>query len=163
MLAQQVFTQDGRRYLHNDQTHKCDFAYLEKPRVGNAGAKLKILARFTGRSALNVFGQCVGLGDAFDLTITGTPEFRGGYIALAGVAVTTDKKSGYYVRRVCTALAASLEHDFRYPVSTEFQKVLEDPAVLPLYPREFRNFRVPALRVTEDSLVLVVDFDLMIK
>lgn len=163
MLAQQIFTQDGRRYVHNDRTHKCDFAYLEKPRVGSAGTKLKILARFTGRSAFNVFGQCVGMGDAFDVSITAAPEFRAGYIALGGVGVTSEDKSGYYVRRVCNALAASLGRDFRYPISAEFQRAMEDPAVLPLYPREFRNFRVPSIRVTGDSLVLVVDFDLTVK
>lgn len=162
MLAQQVFTQEGRRYVHNDPKNKCDFAYLEKPHVGNDGTKLKILARFTGRSALNVFGQCVGLGDAFDVTLTATPEFRAGYIALGGVAATSDK-SGFYVRRVCAALAASLQREFRYPISAEFQKALEDPVVLPLYPREFRNFRVPEIRVTAGALILVVDFDLTVK
>ena len=32
--------------------------------------RLILQARFTGRSALNVFGQCVGLGDSFDVHIT---------------------------------------------------------------------------------------------
>ena len=61
MLARQVFTQDGRRYVHNDKTNKCNFAYLEKPQVRGGGGKLNIRARFTGRSAVNMFGQCVGL------------------------------------------------------------------------------------------------------
>ncbi len=65
MLGQTVFTQDGRRYVHNDKTNKCNFAYLEKPQVRSEGGKLRIHARFTGRSSLNMFGQCVGLGDAF--------------------------------------------------------------------------------------------------
>ena len=76
MLGQQVFTQDGRRYVHNDKTNKCNFAYLEKPQVRGGEGKLNIHARFTGRSALNMFGQCVGLGDAFDLTIAATPQFQ---------------------------------------------------------------------------------------
>lgn len=163
MLAQQVFTQEGRRYVRNDAAHKCDFAYLEKPRMGSAGTRLKIQARFTGRSALNVFGKCVGLGDAFDVTIVATPEFRDGHIALGAVAVTSDQKTGYYARRVCAALGGSLGRDFRYPIAAEFQKAMEDPTLLPLYPRELRNFRVPAIRVTGDALLLVVDFDLNVK
>jgi hypothetical protein len=163
MLAESVFTQDGRRYLHNDRTNKCNFAYLEKPQVRGADGKLNIRAHFTGRSALNMFGQCVGLGDAFDAIITATPQFRDGNIALGNVAVTSDKKTGYYIRRVCTAMSSSLGHDFRYPVSSEFQKALEDPGILPAYPRQLRNFKVPEIRVTPDALVLVLDFELTVK
>jgi len=163
MLAQQVFTQDGRRYVHNDNTNKCNFAYLEKPQVRGGEGKLNIHARFTGRSALNMFGQCVGLGDAFELTIAATPRFRDAYIALGGVTVTSDNKSGYYIRRVCPVLASSLGRDFRYPISAEFQKALEDAAILPLFPRQLRNFRVPEIRVEADALVLVLDFELTIK
>ena len=65
MIAEAVFTQDGRRYVHNDKSNKCNFAYLEKPQIQGAGGRLRIRAKFTGRSALNVIGQCVGLGDAF--------------------------------------------------------------------------------------------------
>jgi len=163
MLAQQIFTQDGRRYVHNDKTNKCNFAYLEKPQVRGGEGKLNIHARFTGRSALNMFGQCVGLGDAFDLTIVASPQFRDGYIALTGVTVSSDKKSGYYIRRVCPVLAFSLGRDFRYPISTEFQNALEDAAILPLYPRSLHNFTVPDIRVTADALVLVLDFELTVK
>ena len=109
-----------------------------------------------------MFGQCVGLGDAFDLTVAATPRFRDGFIELSGVKVTSDK-SGYYIRRVCSILGASLERDFRYPVANEFQKAMEDPSILPLYPRQMRNFSVPAIRVGPDALVLVVDFELTVK
>ena len=37
MLGEQVFTQDGRRYVHGTATTKCNFAYLEKPRVQGVG------------------------------------------------------------------------------------------------------------------------------
>jgi hypothetical protein len=73
MLGEQVFTQDGRRYVHGTAKTKCNFAYLEKPRVHGVAGKLRIRAKFTGRSALDMFGQCVGLGDAFTAAITAEP------------------------------------------------------------------------------------------
>ena len=33
MLAEQVFTQEGRRYVRGTKQSKCNFAYLEKPQV----------------------------------------------------------------------------------------------------------------------------------
>ena len=163
MLAQTVFTQDGRRYIHNDRSNKCNFAYLERPRVRADSGRLRIQAHFTGRSALNVAGQCVGLGDAFDLAILATPEYRDGNLLLTNVAVASEGKNGYYIRRVCAAMSASLARDFRYPIASEFQKALEDPAIQPAYPRQFRRFQITQIRPNADDLVLVIDFDLTVK
>src|SRR5436190_8154537 len=66
MLTEQVFTQEGRRYVRGGKSTRCNFAYLEKPQVHGEGGRLSIRAKFTGRSALNMLGQCVGMGDAFD-------------------------------------------------------------------------------------------------
>jgi len=163
MLAEQMFTQDGRRYVHGSQSDKCNFAYLEKPQIRGEGGRLRIRARFTGRTALNVFGQCVGLGDAFDLVILARPQYKGGNIALTEVTASSDGKTGYYIRRVEAALQTSLAHDFRYPIAAVAQKALEDSAVQPGYPRELHNFSVTEIRVSENALVLVLDFALTVK
>ncbi len=163
MLAEQLFTQEGRRYVRGNQNAKCNFAYLEQPRIQSDGGRLRIHAKFTGRSAMDVFGQCVGLGDAFDLTIRATPQFRDGNIGLKDVTVASDGKTSFYIRRVCAAISASLERDFRYPMASETRKLLEDPGVHPGYQRELRNFTVPEIRVTEDALVLTIDFQLTVR
>jgi hypothetical protein len=162
MLADSVFTQEGRRYF-GKRNSKCNFAYLEKPRVdGNAG-RLVIHARFSGRSAANFLGQCVGLGDAFDLTITATPQYHEGNIVLKDVAVASDNKTGFYIRRVCAVMKTSLGRDFHYPINPAAQKLLEDPGSQPAYKRELRNFSVTGIRVTGDALVLVLDFELTVR
>ena len=163
MLSQTVFTQDGRRYVHNDKSNKCNFAYLEKPQVRSDSGKLRIRARFTGRSALNMLGQCVGLGDAFDLAILATPEYRDGNLRLGNIQVVSEGKSGYYIRRVCAAMSSTLGRDFHYPIAGEFQKTLEDPVINPAYPRQLRRFQIAEIRVGADDLVLVIDFELTVK
>ena len=163
MLAQQVFTQEGRRYVKGSAKTRCNFAYLEHPQFQGKDGRLVIRARFSGRSSLNMFGQCVGLGDAFTVVVTATPVFEKGNVALTGVTVTSDGKTGFYIRRVCAALSSSLAHDFHYPLAAEAQRALEDPGVQPDYRRELRQFRVPEIRVTNDALVLVVDFELTVK
>ncbi len=163
MLGEQVFTQEGRRYVRGTAATKCNFAYLEKPRVQGADGKLRIRARFTGRSALNMFGQCVGLGDAFTVTLTAAPLFKDGAIGLGNVAATSEDHSGFYARRVCAALSASLGRDFKYPIAAATKSVLEDPGAQPGYKRELRNFQVTGIRVTNDALVLSLDFELTVK
>ena len=163
MLAEQVFTQDGRRYVHNDSTNKCNFAYLEKPHVQGQDGKLRMRARFTGRSALNMFGKCVGLGDAFDVILTALPQYKDGNIGLNDVKAAPDGHTGYYSRRVCEALTNSLLHSFRYPVATAAKSLLEDPGTQKSYPRQLGDFRVTDIQVTNDALVLVIDFSLTVK
>jgi hypothetical protein len=163
LLAQQIFTQEGRRYLRGDRTTKCDFAYLESPRVDGHEGKLRIRARFSGRSSLNMLGQCVGMGDAFSVVLTARPQYRDGSIRLQDVTATSDGKTGFYIRRVCAALSASLARDFRYPIEAEARKLLEDPAGPVGYPREVRHFNIPEIRTTDSALVLVIDFELSVK
>lgn len=163
LLGQQVFTEDGRKYVRGNQKTRCNFAYLEHPQIRGEQGRLRIRARFTGRSAINMFGQCVGLGDAFDVVVTARPEYRDGNLGLAEVLVASPGKTGFYIRRVSVALAASLGREFRYPLAAQARKVLEDPGPQPDYHRQLRDFRVTAIRVTGDALVLSVDFGLAIQ
>jgi hypothetical protein len=157
MLAEQVFTQEGRRYVRGDKSDHCNFAYLESPKIESDGGRLRIRAKFTGRSSINVLGQCVGLGDAFPVIVTARPQYRDGKLRLHEV-VASAEKTGFYIRHVCAALSSSLERDFAYPLETEAKRLLEEGGK-----REVRGFKVPDVRVSSDSLVLAVDFELRVK
>ncbi len=163
MMAEQAFTEEGRRYVKGDKKTRCNFAYLEAPKVTGEAGRLRITARFTGRSALNMFGQCVGMGDAFNVAITASPQFKDGNLRLQDVRVGSDGKNGFYIRRVCAAMTESLTRDFKYPLAEAAKATLEDPGSQPAYKREVRNFSVSAIRVSADSLVLSIDFELTVK
>ena len=163
MIAETVFTQDGRRYVHNDKSNKCNFAYLEKPQIQGVDGHLRIRAKFTGRTALNVVGQCVGMGDAFVVVVTATPQYRDGNIVLQNVVATSEGKSGLYIRKVCGILGTSLGRDFKYPLAAEARRILEDTTSQPGYQRELRSFQVPGIRVTGEALVIQADFALVVK
>jgi hypothetical protein len=163
LLGQQVFTEDGRKYVRGDRRTRCDFAYLEHPKISGADGRLTIRAQFTGQSALNVLGQCVGLGDAFGAVIVARPEYRNGNLGLAQVTVVSEDRTGFYIRRVCAALAHSLAHDFHYPLAAEARKTLEETPAGSEFRRELRDFRVTDVRVTDDALVLALDFALTVK
>ncbi len=86
ILAEQMFTQDGRQYVRGTPKARCNYAYLEHPDVhGDAQGRLKVEARFSGRSAIDFFGRCVGLGDSFDLSITAVPYYENGAIRFKDV------------------------------------------------------------------------------
>ena len=84
ILAEQVFTDEGRKYVQASRAAKCTFAYLENPEIGEEKGRLKIRARFSGRTAKDFFGRCIGLGDSFLVAITAMPSYDAGFIGGCG-------------------------------------------------------------------------------
>jgi hypothetical protein len=163
MMADQEFTQEGRKYVRGDKSHKCDFAYLENPRIGEWNGQLVIKARFSGRRGLDVLGRCVGLGDAFDVTVVATPLVKRGVLALADVKVDTGAKDSFYIRKVRTALQESLGKQFVLDVKTKASELLEqrDPAAG--FRRELSSFEFRQVKMSRDAVILDIDFVLTVK
>jgi hypothetical protein len=162
MIADQMFTQEGRRYVRGRPEAKCQFAYLEKPHLGAEASRLRVDARFSGRSALDLFGRCVGLGDSFDLTLLAVPVARDGAIGLNEVQVSTPRDS-FYIGRVRDALVRSFSKDFRIDVRDQARRLLEQPREAAIYQQQLDDFRLSRVRVTREALVLEVDFRLVVK
>lgn len=160
LLAELVFSQEGRRYVKGGPATKCSFGYLEQPVVDAQEGRLRVRARFTGRSALNLFGACVGLGDSFDVLITARPEYRNGAITLADVRVEGGTR-GFYADRVCRSLAESLPRQFAYPVLEEARRAVEGAAPSG-YPRRLTRFEVHGVAITSDALVLSLDLEITV-
>jgi hypothetical protein len=156
-LSSQIFTDEGRRYVKGSRDDKCNYAWLEKPQIRGMDGRLKIQARFTGRSSIDIFGRCIGMGDSFPLTITSTPFYESGYVGLKDVKVTPDPGyNRFYASSVCAALGGSLQRTFRYPLANEAKQRLDAPD------RQLRKFNVTAIRVTPEALILEVDFTIFI-
>lgn len=162
MLSEQLFTEEGRRYVGNKRT-KCNFAFLQSPHIESDQGRLRIRAQFSGRTALDLFSRCVGLGDEFPLVITASPTFQGSDIGLTQVTASGDGKNGFYIRRVCAAIADTLARTFRYPMGAEVKRILEDSANLARYPREVGNFSIRGIRVDPTAVVIDLNFDLTVK
>jgi hypothetical protein len=166
LIADQLFSQDGRLYVRGSKTTKCKFAYLESPRVGAVDGRLRVSARFSGRTALDMFGGCVGLGDSFDFTLLATPVVKSGALALKDVKVSTLRDS-FYIGRVRQALTSSFNRDFKVEMHDRARRILEQPPAYtiakPLYEQELASFDLRDVRVQPDALVLVMDFRLVVK
>jgi hypothetical protein len=162
LIAAQMFTQDGRHYVRGNKNSHCQYAYLEAPRIDGDGGRLRIRARFSGRSALDLFNRCVGLGDSFDVAITAAPTARDNAIGLRDVNIATARDS-YYISRVRLAMAQTIAKDFKLPVRDQAKQLLEQQEPGAVYKRELADFSLNEIRVTPDAIVLVVEFKLVVK
>ncbi len=163
IIAEQVFTQDGRKYVRGTPATKCQFAYLEAPRIGTENGLLRVSARFSGRTAFDLLGGCIGLGDSFDLTIVAAPVVRNGAIGFKDVKVSTTKDS-YYIRRVRAALTQSFREGCQNRrEGSGAQNSGTGSAKAHPIKSEMASFNLTEVRVTPDALVLVVDFRLVVQ
>ncbi len=162
-IAEQIFVQDGRKYVKGSKAAKCSFAYLSKPKLGGLNGKLSIQARFTGRSALDVLGQCIGLGDDFWLLILATPHYQAGRLRLKDVSVVTNGKDSMYVRSVRQKLGQSLEREFFYQLDTDARRLLEEARPGAPYKLQVSDFGISQIGITDQALVLTLDFTLAVK
>lgn len=162
ILAKQMFTQDGRRYVRGSLAEKCNYAYLENPRIEARENRLRVQAHFSGRSASNLFGYCFGLGDDFDLAITAVPYYHDGLIGFREVRVESLGRDGFYIRRVCAAMQRSLSTDFQYHLFDDAKRMLEEKHPADPYDQKVAAFRVPQVAVTPTALVLTLDFTLTV-
>jgi|SRR5689334_19152044 len=163
MIAAQMFTQEGRRYVRGNQSAKCQYAYLEAPKLSPAGDRLQMAARFSGRSAMDLFSRCVGMGDSFNLTITALPVPRKGGIAFQDTQISTPKDS-YYIRRVRSAMMKSFNQEFKIDIRDQARRLLEQPASSSAaFQQELKDLDLTGIRVTPEALVLVIDFKLVVK
>jgi len=162
MVAAQMFTQEGRRYVKGSQAQKCQYAYLEAPKLSAVGDRLQVAARFSGRSAMDLFNRCMGMGDSFTVNISAVPVPRKGAIAFQDTQVSTAKDS-YYIRRVRTAMMRTFDQDFKIEIRDQARRLLEQPTASSIYQQELKDLDLNAIRVTPEALVLVVDFKLIVK
>ena len=162
VMAAQVFTQDGKLFIRGDAKNKCNFAYMENPVISANGPKLVINGRFSGRTARNLFGKCVGLGDSFSFSIAAIPFYQNGSVMLRDVKVDSLDKDGFYIRRVRTAIADSLSHQFAYNVAADAKRILEQKRD-PLYAQELRGFNITGIRIAPDSIIVALDFQLAVR
>lgn len=163
LLEEQVFTQDGRKYVRGDARNRCSYAYLEKPQIAADGDHINVRARFSGRSSLDFFGRCIGLGDSFDLLIRAVPAYADGFVALRDVKVESAGHDTLYSRRVRLALATSLSRNFRYNVREDAKRIFEKKRDKASYTQELRKFDVTGIRVTPEAVVLMFDLQLAVQ
>lgn len=163
IMAEQVFTDEGKLYVKGSAKTKCSFAFLEKPSVSADGPRLMINAKFSGRSARNLFGRCIGLGDSFDIRITAVPYYKTGMIALREVKVESPGRDGMYIRRVRAVMADSLTRQFSYNVAADAKRMLEDKRPGASWSQELRKFDITSIRMTPEAVIVTMDVTLSVK
>lgn len=163
VLGQQLFTNEGRRYVQGNEKRRCNYAYLEKPHIGEWNGRLVIRAKFIGKAAVDMFGRCMGIGDTFDLTLVGTPVYQSGMVTLKDVQATTNGHNTMYSRRVMKGLEQAMSKDIGYPVEKDAKWILEQPRDGFPFQQKLSNLVIQSVQATPGALVLVADFVLTVK
>lgn len=156
-LAQQQFTQDGRKYVKGNPSSRCNFAYLANPRFSSLDGRLRITALFTGKSSLDVFGKCLGFGDSFDFEVLSELSTQQGTLRLAKPEVKILSRDTFYSRQVLKALQKSIGDAIQYPIRDEIQKLLSAGTANTPYKISIPKVEIRRVQILKDSLLVDVD------
>jgi hypothetical protein len=157
LLAKQLFTEDGKRYVRGDAKNRCNFAYLADPHFSSRDSQLLIRARFTGRSSMDVFGKCLGFGDSFEFEVLSQLTTRAGTLLLDKPQVQILSRDTFYSRKVLKALQASIGDAVRYPLRDEIRKLLETGSANTPYKISIPKIEIRSVQILKDSLLVDVD------
>ena len=166
VIADQLFSQDGRLYVRGNKSTRCKFAYLESPHVGAVDGRLRVSARFSGRTALDMMGACVGLGDSFDFTLIAVAHRQKRRAGIQGRQ--RFHAARFLLHPPCSPGADdSFSRDFKIEVRDQARHFWSKPP-RPASPNlstseELASFDLRDVRVQPDALVLVMDFRLVVK
>jgi hypothetical protein len=127
------------------------------------GNRLQVEAKFSGRSALNLLGQCVGLGDSFDVTILARPYCRKGALAFTDVSVNSNGHKGVYTRQVVKRLERTLATTFELRIDKEAERLLGEPRPGDIYTRKVEGLTLNQAWVEGDRIILNVDFRVTVR
>lgn len=156
-LAQQLFTQDGKRYVKGTPKSRCNFAYLADPHFSSRNSQLLIQAKFTGKSSMDIFGRCVGFGDSFGLEIVSDLTTKDGTLILAKPTVKILSRDTFYSRQVLKALQASIAEAIRYPIREEIRKLLATGSAASPYKITIPKLEIRNIQILSESLLVDVD------
>lgn len=156
-LAQQLFSQDGKRYVRGNPTSKCNFAYLAEPHFGSKDGKLQITARFTGRSSMDLFGRCLGFGDSFLFEVLSDLTTKDGNLLLQRPSIKGLSKDTFYTRQVLRALLNSIGDAIRFPIRDELRKLLTAGSTSSPYKITISKLEIRGIQILSDALLVDVD------
>jgi hypothetical protein len=105
IIAAQLFTQDGRHYVRGNPTTRCKYAYLETPHIDSDNGRLRVRARFSGRSAVNFRRAGAEYLEGFQDRGEGSGKeaagIANGAIVLRDISVTTNTLDVVTITRRC--------------------------------------------------------------
>ena len=112
---------------------------------------------------MTVLGQCVGMGDSFDVVVRMTPYADKSLLRLREVEVTSDGKRGMYARAVCKQLASTIPRVLIYDFAPDFKRALEAEQPGVPFRKNVDDLIVQAMRVSREALVLQLGLKLTLR
>jgi hypothetical protein len=155
-LSQQLFTQDGRKYVKGSPDKRCNFAYLANPRFASRDGQLLITAQFSGKSSFDLLGKCLGFSDSFEFEVLSGLTTEKGTLRLLNPQVRVLSRDTFYSRQVAKALQRSIADAIRYPIREEIQKLLVAASANSPYRIQIPTVEIRSVQILPDSLLIDV-------
>jgi hypothetical protein len=156
-----MLTEGGRGYLEGGPDETCRYAFVQEPKVTGASGRLHIRFVFSGRAGAQVGERCVGVGDTFDLVVSGVPALARGELYLEDVSVEAPDTA--YFRLVSGLVETQLRQRLRYPLKQDLDQAAANMGVPAGFPMSVESLEMSHVQVDAEALHLSLDLRLDIR
>jgi hypothetical protein len=155
MLQKSLFRDQGRYYVSGSSADECNYAFLERPRLGAQGGRLTVRLHFDAFTGAEVGGECVGSGDDFDIVVTGVPKVVGGTMVLADPQLSTSGRPAYEAM-LRPLVTGALAQGIRFDLAGELNRLAAN-ATPEGYRVQISGVEISSLRPTSGWLEVGVE------
>jgi hypothetical protein len=150
-----LLTEGGRAYLEGGPDETCRYAFVQEPKVSGVGGRLLVRFLFSGRAGATVAGRCVGVGDTFDIVVSGVPALSEGVVRLDDLKVQAPDSP--YFRLVSGLVEGQLRERLRYPLKENLDAVAAALSATGGLALALDHLEMGPARVDEEAVHLSLD------
>lgn len=160
IVSQFFTTAHQRRYLAGEESSKCDYAYLESPRVAARDGRIFITVGLRARKATEILGNCVGPSDSRDVTFSAVPFFGNGALGLKEIQLEAIAGLNFPGAEglIRSFARDSVPSTFRYEFQSDLQNGLSTAGAAQGVRLGLTEFTVRAVKSEANWVVCVFDF-----
>jgi hypothetical protein len=163
ILMKEVFTQGGRKYILGDPSSPCMYAHLSHPEVVIAAGKIHLKSYFKGMIGYDTGEQCIGLNDAFYVTMSGVPYYKDGIIGLSQIETGDLSGNAQFDKYLAPFIKQELPGTLQHNLTQEIRSLLQrNHAALPCQV-EMTTLDIPQIQAENNTLNLKLTTHIILK
>lgn len=162
-LYRQLFKDpSGRYYLRGHADGAC-FAYAEEPKVSFRGDRVVVHVKTHARLGTALHGSCLGIGLNVEADVSLLPEAEGETIGFRDARIENLSESKELNVFLEPFLSRKLPQELKVNAADLLRQMLASSAQTTGYDMKLTALKVHSMQVVQDTLVVDVDGDLVVR
>ena len=162
-LNTKIYNEQGRKYLLGGPESKCNYAYLEDPRISSVNNKIRLTTRFSGMIGTHIKGECLGIREQCEVKMVGKPYFKDGILGLEDVMLEDMDLSTQFGVMLDAFFRQEMPKFLQIHLLETIQSGMTDNGLTFPYQVGVPEAEIEKIKIDSDRIVLDTSFSVVLK